>query len=325
MFAALLLVAQPQITFDGGAFVLTDGQDKATVPLSAADPPKPFKGDKLNMRIGDTLITFDSRGLGIQYRSRGGFTSLAYLPTSPKLFSADEIRRNAELAASGERSMKLSAVSGFEVVKDKLYMLLRWDDKAGKPWLEALVGIDTSGDAPKIDLLGRFGGFSFTDGPVCDELYSSQTKLFVVLRGVDGLAIGTCDTVEGKTAYKKLGPIVDECHRMGSLFYTLAKAPHGLNTVGIVNPVPERYRAALETRGEVLPSPLASVLVVKEDGVRSLFSVFSGAKLPVEEDAGFADTPYGVLVWSPRTKPTTATLRETDGWRKLSEWKKPAP
>ena len=94
-----------------------------------------------------------------------------------------------------------------------------------------------------------------------------------------------------------------------------------MSSVGIVNPVPERFRAALETRGEVVPSSLASVLVVKEGGLRSLFAVYSGAKLPVEEDAAFAETPYGVIVWRPKDKPTVATLRETDGWTVLSEWK----
>ncbi len=318
---ALVLVAQPQLTFADGAFVIQDGDDKVTVPLSAADPPLQFKGDKLNMRIGDTLITFDKSGLGIRYRGKGGFTTLGYMPTSPKIFSTEDIVRNTELAKTGERPARVSAVSGFEVVNDKLYMLLRWDDKSGEPWLETLVDIDTSGDTPKVGLIGRFGGFSYTSGPVSDELYSTGTKLFVVLRGVDGLALGTCDTLQGTTVFKKLAPIVDECHRFGSLFYTITKSPHGMKSVGIVNPVPERFRAVLETRGEILPSALTSSLAVKEGGHTSLFAFITGAKLLVEDGSGFAETPYGVLVWTPKAKPIRATLRETEGWTIVSEWK----
>jgi hypothetical protein len=305
--------------------VIQDGEDKLTVPLSAAEPPAQFKGDKLNMRIGDTLITFDKNGLGIRYGKKGGYTTLAYMPTSPKIFSTEEIVRNTELAKSGERPARVSAVSGFEVVNDKLYLLLRWDDKSGKPWLETLVDLDTSGDVPKIGLIGRFGGFSYTSDPVSDELYSTGNKLFVVLRGIDGLALGTCDTLQGTTAFKKLAPIVDECHRFGSLFYTVTKTPHGMKSVGIVNPVPERFRTVLETRGEVVGSALTSALAVKESGHVSLFAFVSGAKLPVEDGSGFAETSFGVLVWTPKAKPVRATLRETEGWTILSEWKSAGP
>jgi hypothetical protein len=322
---ALVMVVQPKLAFAGGAFVISEGEDKLTVPLSAADPPAQFKGDKLNMRLGDTLITFDKSGLGIRYRGKGGFTTLAYMSTSPKIFSTEEIVRNAELAKSGERPARVSAVSGFEVVNDRLYLLLRWDDKSGKPWLETLVDVDTSGDAPKINLIGRFGGFSYTSGPVCDELYSTGTKLFVVLRGVDGLALGTCDTLQGTTAFKKLAPIVDECHRFGSLFYTVTKTPHGMKSVGIVNPVPERFRTVLETRGEIARSSLTSALAVKEGGHISLFAFVSGAKLPIEDGSGFAETTFGVLVWSPKSKPVRATLRETETWAAISEWKSVGP
>ena len=318
---ALAFLAQPQLSFAGGEFTVIDGEQKVTVPLSAAEPPKAFKGDKLNMRIGDTLVTFDQRGLGIQYRGKGGFTTLAYMPTSPKIFSAEEIARNTELAKSGERPARVSAVSGFEIVNDKLYLLLRWEEKSGKPWLETLVDVDTSGDAPKIGLIGRFGGFSFTSGAVSDELYSSGTKLFALLRGIDGLAIGTCDTTMGTTAFKKLGPIVDQVNRMGALFYTVTKTPYGMKSVGVVNPTPERFRAVLETRGDVIATAVTGVLLVREEGRDSLFSVVSGAKMPVEKDAGFAETPFGVIVWTPRARPTSAFLRETGGWRKLSEWK----
>jgi hypothetical protein len=318
---AIAVALQPKIAFEGGAFVLTDAQDKVTVPLSAADAPRPFRGDRLNMRLGETLITFDARGLGIRYGTRGGTTTLAYMTTSPKIFSADEIKRNAEMAASGERPAKVGAVSGFEVVGEKLYLLLRWDDKSGQPWLETLVDVDTTGDTPKINLLGRFGGFSFTSGPVSDELYSSEKKLFVLVRGLDGLAIGSCDTEKGTTAYKKLAPIVDEVHRLGPLFYTVTNAPHGMKSVGVVNPVPERYRTVLETRGKVLPSALTNALLVEEGGRRSLYSIYTGAKVPVETDAGLAQTQFGVLVWSPRAKPAVAHLREPSSWRAVAEWK----
>ena len=321
----LTLLAPPQLSYASGAFVIKDGKERKTVPLSAAKPPVPFRAEKLSLRLGKTLVTFDQRGLGIRYGSKGGFTHLAYIPTNPKVFGTEEIKKNYALFATKERSANVSAVSGFEVVKDKLFLLLRWEDKAKQPWLETLVSIDSSAKAPKVDLIGRFGGVSFAKGPVCDELYSSGTKLYAPLRGPEGLGFGTCDVAKGVAEFKKLGPIVDDCRSFGGRFYTVSKAPYGMKSVGVVDPVSETFRAVLETRGEVVPSALTSALVVKEGGHSSLFAFVSGAKLPVEDTAGYAQTPYGVLVWSPKEKPERAELREADGWKSLAKWVKPPP
>ena len=137
--SAILLCAiavyGPQLTFVDGAFNVTDGDKTETVALNAGAASAPLVGDNISMQVGDVLVTFDERGLGIQYGKQGGFTTLSYMPTTPKLFSAEEIKANADAITSGERSARVSAVSGFVVVKDTLYMLMRWEDKDGKPWL----------------------------------------------------------------------------------------------------------------------------------------------------------------------------------------------
>jgi hypothetical protein len=317
----LLATTQPQLSYADGAFEIKDGQSTLTVPLSASLPPLDIRGERLNIRIEETLITFDQRGLGIQYGGKGGFTTLGYMPTNPNVFSADQIKENAELIASGSRSARVSALSGFEVVKDTLYLLLRWDDKNGEPWLEVLAAVDTSGDAPKVNAIGMFDGKSFARGGVSDELYSFGDTVYSPMLAGDGLWIGSYDTFNMRLLYRKVAERVDACHRFGERFYTVTRTPWGAKSVGVLDPAAERFRTVIETRGDVLPSPLTSALVVQEGGERSLFAFGSGAKLALSADAAFAQTPYGVLVWSPKDSPKEAALREPDGWTIVAEWK----
>ena len=317
----LLATAQPQLSYADGAFEIKDGQSTLTVPLSASQPPFVVRSERLNIRIGETLITFDQRGLGIQYGGKGGFTTLGYIPTNPNVFSADQIKENTDLIASGARSARVSALSGFEVVKDTLYLLLRWDDKNGEPWLEVLANVDTSGDAPKVNAIGMFDGKSFARGGVSDELYSFADTVYAPMLASDGLWIGSFDTFNRRLLYRKVAERVDECHRFGERFYTVTKTPYGMKAIGVMDPAAERFRAVLETRGEVVPSPLTSALVVQEGGERSLFAFGSGAKMSLAANDGFAQTPYGVLVWSPKDSPKQAALREPDGWTSVAEWK----
>jgi hypothetical protein len=317
----LLATAQPQLSYADGAFVIKDAESTLTVPLSAAQPPVVLRAERLNIRIGETLITFDQRGLGIQYGGKGGFTTLGYMVTNPNVFSADQIKENADLIASGARSARVSALSGFEVVDDTLYLLLRWDDAAGAPWLEILASVDTSGDAPKVNAIGTFEGKSFARGAVSDELYSFADTVYSPMGAQDGLWVASFDTFNKRLLYRKAAERVDECHRFGERFYTVTRTPWGAKSVGVLDPAAERFRAVIETRGDVLPSPLTSALVVQEGGARSLFAFGSGAKLAIAADEAFAQTPYGVLVWSPKDGPKQAALREPDGWTSVAEWK----
>jgi hypothetical protein len=321
-FASFALAKQLQLNYASGAFTIKDGSDAIEIPLSAAEPREPLRADRLNLRLGDTLITFDKRGLGIQYGSKGGFTKLAYVATSPLLFDAEEIERTKRLISEGRRSADVSALSGFEVVNDRIFLLMRWDGADDDPWLEALIDLDTSGDAPKVGVISRFGGFSFAKGPVSDELYSRDTRLFTPLRATFGLALGLYDTAGATKRFVNLGGAVDSCIPLGQNFLTTTKTSYGMTSIGYIDTKSERWRAVFETRGLLLPTPLDSAIRVKEGGFSFLFDVETGAKSPLSATTAVAKTPYGILVWDPADKPTTATLREQGTLLPLAEWKK---
>ncbi len=319
---ALALALQPQLSFASGKFTIKDGDDTLTVPLFAAEPEPVFRGTTLDLRVDGVLVTFDDKGLGIRYGNRGGYTRLAYMPDNPALFDSEESSRIAALVASGERSKSVSAVSGFEVVDDRIFLLLRWDDKANKPWLEVLVDLDTSGDAPKVNYLGRFGGFSYAQGKVSDELHSHSTRLFSPVRAALGLGLGSYDIPTSTSKFVNLGPHVEVVRKFGARFYTLTSTSYGLKQVGVIDPISERMRTVMETRGEIVPSALTSALIVKENGVSSLFAFVSGSRFQLPADYGCAQTPYGVLVWSPKAGPKEASLLETDGFSAITVWKR---
>jgi hypothetical protein len=320
--ASFVLLAQPQITFSGGEFTIKDGAETFTVPLSAAQPPPKLSGDRLNIRIGDTLITFDQRGLGIQYRAKGGFTHLPYIATSPNLFDTDEINRIKGLIALNVRFANVSALSGFELVGERLHLLMRWEEKSGAPWLEALVDVDTSGDTPKVNVLARFDGFSFATNKAADELYSRGTQLIVPIKSTRGVGLGIYDTGDKSSRSLDLGPLVDACTPLGNRFYTVSQTTHGMTAIGLLDPKAERWRPLYETRGKVVPTSLTGALRIREQSTDLLYAATSGARLDIGTDSAVAQTPYGVLVWSPADKPTQAELREADTWLVLAEWKR---
>lgn len=317
----MVAVAGPQLTFTNGAFKIMDGPVEETVALSAGAPPVDFTGDRMSMDVGGVLVTFDQRGLGIQYGKQGGFTGLTYMPTTPKLFSSQEIAHNVELIESGERTARVSALSGFVVVKDRLYLLLRWDDKDGQPWLETLVDVDTSGEAPKVGLLARLAGYSFARGRVSDRLHAAGDTVFVLTRGGEGLSMESYDTLGKSTSLMPLGTDADTVGPLGSRFLTVRGTPYGTKILGVFDPSKSKFREFFETRGEVVPSGLRSAVVLREAGAKSLFDVSSGAKLAITDDSGFAQASLGVLVWSPAAAPRQATLYAPDGWAPLAQWK----
>lgn len=319
---SFVLFAAPQLSYSNGEFTITDGDQRTTVPLSAARPPEPYRADKLNMRIGDTLITFDERGLGIQYRSRGGFTNLPYVATSPLLFNSEEINRINSLIALNTRTADVTALSGFELVGDKLHLLMRWEENNGTPWLEALLDVDTSGLTPKVNILGRFSGISFAKGAVSDELYARGTLLYTPIKTTNGLGLGLFETTNGGKRNVELGPPVDSCAPLGGNFVTQTKTSHDMTSIGYLDTKTERWRAVFESRGQLVASSPTKVIRIREQATDVVYSPKSGARLDVQRDTAIADAPHGVLVWSPADKPTTATLRDTDSLSVLAQWKR---
>lgn len=317
---AAAFTVQPDISFADGLFTIKDGDDTVTVPLSTTAPLLDATADRLSMEVSGTLITFDQRGLGIQYADKGGFTGLGYMPTTPKLFTREQILRNVELIDSGERQASVSSISGFEIVGDTVFLLLRWDDKAGDPWLETLVYIDTSGEAPKVNLVGRFVGFTFAKGVVSDELHGKGGRLYAVTRSESGFGIGDYSPADQKVGYRIVPGVVDRITLFGDGFLTERTTVYGTTLIGVLDPLSLAHRMVLETRGEVVESGLLSALRIKEGGASSLVALGSGAKIEVESGWAYADTKFGVLKWNPVEEPEQAELLETGGWKRVASW-----
>ena len=317
---AAALIVQPDISFADGAFTIKDGGDTVTVPLSAAGPPLEISAERLSMQVGGTLVTFDQRGLGIQYGDKGGFTRLGYMPTTPKLFTREQILRNVELIDAGARTAEVSAVSGFEIVGETVFLLLRWDDSEGDPWLETLVYIDTGGDAPKVNLVGRFVGFTAARGVVSDELHGTAGRLYAVTRSESGFGIGDYSTAGQQVHYRVVPGVIDRITLFGDRFLTERTTVYGTTLVGVLDPLTLSHMTVLEMRGEVVVSGLMSVLQIKENGVSSFVALGSGAKIEVESGWAYADTRFGVLKWYPSDAPERAELLETGGWTSVASW-----
>ena len=186
VFAAFLagaIQAEPTLSYSNRIFTINDGDTVHTVALDQIQMVMNPTADSMKVEIGESVITFDNRGLGLHYADKGGYTGLPAYTNTRKLWTVEEIQSNVALINEGMRSDRLNAISGYELIEDDLYILARWDDKNGDPWLEALVQVNIEEDTPALNLLGRFDGFTFAKGPVSDVLVNIDGNVAALVQG----------------------------------------------------------------------------------------------------------------------------------------------
>ncbi len=317
---AVLAFFEPTLTFEDGAFIVSESGSEIRSVVKIAPEPAPIEADRFKVTIDGVLVTFDKRGLGIQYRGKGGFSGLTYVPTTYKAFNAQEIALNAASITSGQRSDRVAALSGSEVVGNVVYLLLRWEEKDGKPWFEGVVAIEVSGDDPVTKFLGRVEGLSMAKGLVSDTLFVGQSGLIarVVKDGKASVAIVALPG--GGLSYRPFASSPQSLIWNDQLFYELEKSDYGSTILSVFDEANLTKRSFFETRDEIVEVGLPGAMVVKEGGVVRLLSLESGAMTTMDADSGFATTPLGVLVWSPKLAPKSAALLERGGWTKSATW-----
>ena len=315
-----LTVAGPQLTFENGSFVISEPDSDKKVVVATTPSPSPIDGGKFKTMVNGVLVSFDQRGLGVQYRGKGGFSGLTYVPTSPKAFSALEIVQNTALIKSDKRLERVSALSGFETVGNVVFLLVRWEEADGKPWLEAVVSIDTSGEEPVTKYVGRFAGMTRAKGTASDELHAGASGLLALVNQSGKSGIGLVALPSGSVSERLFESAPHAILINGNRVLATEKTEHGTTILSVLDESSLAKRPIFETRGAITDIKVAGVLAVTTGGVLQLLSLETGALTVIEKDAGTAETAYGVLVWSPKSEPKNAAILELDGWSRVATW-----
>lgn len=327
MFAFCLLVgysfAKPatELSFKDGAF-----------KISGAGQPMVFRpgrtttgNPKLTLFKGSgKWVVWDQRGLTIRAGNSSVSSFLPEISTTPKLFDHEQLLANSTLIKLGKRSKHPSGISGWELVDSNLYLLVRWEDQAKQPWLEALVRIDLDEPRPKAALVGKLEGLTIGPLDTSDRLTlrDGQLSALTIDSGTWGLA--TWDLAAGKAAFRKLGEGLASCTMAegGRIVLFCERTSYGTHLVGRLDLASGNRKNLTEARGAVSFISLNPIVVRIDDATgTSLRTTDTGAELRLPKGLGISNTPKGILTWAPEGQPVRASLFSPKSWTALAVWR----
>lgn len=325
--AGALMGQTATITYIDGAFELKTQAQSLKVATERYVGPPPFPSDNVTLSYAGRQISFDAKGLGIRQGAAFGYSRLPSLAMTTKLFGNAEIKETKEKITSGVREAGFSALSGFEYVGSTLYLLLRWEEKNGTPWMEALVGIDLSKQQLQPALIGRFDGMSYATGRVDDRLEFRDGRLAAFT--VKGTEWGMASIVpeNGAKTFTSFGPKAASARPIpgGSKAIGLSPSGYGTTLVTLVDLGTSAWRMAAEIRGQIRGVVEPNVLHWREGSQNVYTNLETGAELRPGWDPVPVHTSLGLLMWSPSVNPDKAFLYDTESFRVVGSWTAPPP
>lgn len=316
-----LAAKEPQVTFRDGSFVVQVADQTAKVAVAQAAGPVQPGGQGFRMAFGDRTVVFDAKGLGIGKGKQLAYSGLQAIATTPKLFSQAEIDGTTGLVATGVRKLSVSSLSGWERAGDVLVLLVRWTEKSGRTWLEALVRLDMAEQKPAARLLGRFTGTSLAKGLADDRLALKDGRYLALTNNAETFGAASVAADGTDPQFQKLGPAVGGADLSDDLRWVGTTRPtdYGTVLIGLADLQSGTHREVSEIRGKVAGFVSPAYARCQDGGRSVLVNLLTGAEVVVRPDSGQRHTPFGLLLWAPRDKPQRAVL--FDGhFRRLSEW-----
>ncbi|MFW5697164.1 MAG: hypothetical protein ACOCX1_01235 [Fimbriimonadaceae bacterium] len=313
----------PTIELNEGVFVINEGDQQAVVQLPGPDDP--LNDERMMIRFGDRFFVFDERGLVIRRGNVRGVSKLPDIAMTPKLFSQAEIDETYNLIQEGVRDEDVDALSGYELIGNDLYLLLRWEENDGEPWLETLVKIDIAAEEPRSELVGRFQGLSFASDLVEDRLFRRDGRLAAITQVRGDWGLSTIDPGRrAEPTFEPLGTgVEDVTYLPGQQELLLTwRSGHGTRLLGLLRQddveIPQPF-AEIDGYAEPISADPPLIAII-EEGPDSIVNALTGRTIYIPEESGYADTRFGILVWTPKDDPRSAGLFDEDLLRAISAW-----
>lgn len=286
---------------------------KGTVKESVSQELPTPKAKTVSFRRDKRWAVWDERGLSTRDDDWTFSDRLEAVSVSPRILKKAEILATLAKIKAGKRTREATALSGSRIIGGTVYLLPRWEDADGKPWLEALVAVDLSQPHPKPKLLGSFAGISLSHEEKGDRLGIQDGQLTVAVNTGSAWGMATYDPKTAHFGFKACGvkllafepdgPMIEST----SYGTTLAGRWDGTRTI-----------PWLETRGpaEFIPGP-GPIMVRTGDRLRN---AVTGAELKLAPDAAVRRSRYGLVIFWPETSPRSARLVEPNRLEELARW-----
>lgn len=320
-------VVARELTFGDGRFTLKGPEGVEVVPVSATGPAMNVSAGRLWIPVAGKVVSFDAEGLAVRSGGRRSVTTFTSVATSRDLMSQEEADAVNRAVAAGERTLDVNGVSGWEVVGEVVYLLLRWETTARSPWLEALVSIDLGEQRPQARLHGSFSGFTGASGRVADRLVHENGVMMAMTRTSEGLQVASFDIrgrvfstrplVGGMFGQYVSGTLVGGSDK-GVVFH---RTPAGTLMVGLADRSRGTLRQVNEVRGSVLGVHAPALLHYARGEHRVLLNLESGAEVVVPRDLGLRSVSAGVLLWTPAGAPRSGAVYSLGSFRTLARWR----
>ena len=291
--------------------MIRNGAAKETLPRVARGTKR---RNDLSFRRDRRWAVWDERGLTTRDGDWTATDRLEAVPVSPKAQSKRAIAETLAKVKAGKRKRAAAGLSGARRLGGTVYLLPRWDDAEGKPWLEALVAVDLAKPHPKARLLGTFGGLSLGRGPLDDRLSLRGGKLTAAVNEEDAWGDATYDPKIARFGFKARGVrlFALEDDRI------IEATPYGTTLAG--RRAGARTIPWMETRGpaEFVPGE-GPVLVRSGDRLRN---ATTGAELRLARGAAVRRSSSGLLVFWPLDAPRSARLVDPVRFEERARWER---
>ena len=325
LLVSLTLSAQttdkPSVQYYQQEFVIRSHGREKHVPLQPSVPKPP---GFIAFRKDEVFAVWDERGLTIRRGSKSSSTKLPDIATSPKAFSRPEILKTIEHLKSGDRTKDATALSGAKRIGRDAFFLVRWDDKSGKPWAEALIGVDLTSTKAKPEFLGRFDGLSMATKSVDDKLEILNGKLAIVEHASDSWGISTYDPVSRIFKTQPLGgSLISYAPLNTSQGLFIEVSSYGTTIAGRVDLLGATRKILYEGREHIrfLDSVAPETILASSNGKSKAVNCVTGAVrlIPYQVDARRIGDD--VLFWTAPSSPTAVWLMSSPSWETLATWR----
>ena len=287
------------------------GKEKETVPRISREP-KPRA--ELSFRRDGRWAVWDERGLTTRDGDWTSTDRLAAIPVSPKIQKRVDIVATEAKLKAGKRRRAADGLSGARRIGPMVYLLPRWDDVDGTPWLEALVAVDLGQPRPKPRLLGSFGGLSLGRGPIDERLQVEDGRIAVAVNAPGAWGVATYDPRTRRFGFRPRG--VRLLAREGDRL--VETTSYGTTLVG--RQAGDRTVPWLETRGPAEFVPGAGAVLVRCGP--HLRNAVTGAEMRISPDAAIRRAKAGVLVFWPQADPRSARLVDPSRFEERARWER---
>lgn len=315
------------ITFKDGVFTLKGPEGAEQVSTLPAFRAMNMSTGQLWLPVADKVLTFTKDGVGIRHKGKTSTTKYNTVPTSDRLFTAEEIAATKEAVKAGTRKLEVSAISGWEKVGDTVYLILRWDGvKDNRPWLEVLMEVNLKGQ-PSAKALAKLPATTTAVGRVNDKLMAENGILFSPVQDAEGLKMASYSLADNKLDLAPMAPnrVTDARFIEGSLSgVAWTRTGAGTWLVSLLDRERKSAEVVSEIRGNMLGLYAPSILYYGRRDQRVLLNLTSGAELIVPSNVGMQSVTAGIFLWTPAQNPTAGVLYSHGGFRTLERWSAPA-